>query len=448
MKVSTRSVLMAGVATLTASAVAIGPSVQPPPPPAPAATVQMAADVQLLALQEQPPLLTVLLNSPLRLLGPAAPLGTLPPPPAPVTLPPPPAPGQFAIAPNIANTIDSIYVTVEPWVQYGFEVATAVVRWIPFVGWFAGFIMDGYFFGESLVASGVFNFTDWLRGDGGAVENLVDFGVDVGLAFVWLGLDLLNDFVPLPPFCCYPPRPPVQGPFLAAVEALMRPAETPGVGVETPASGLRALIDRVLNNLNANRDVDGAFKGGATLRSLIRNGIADIADLLGVPLSPPVSPQTGELERTAEINTVPSMVKTLFAQFNSALNSVQGRVAGGADVDEPQGGSLAEVTKTVRNLRNEIRANFNPTERRTEGAATNGVVRAQGEVRGAVAKAVNDVADAVRAGKPGKVTEEAAKAPTTVAKGFRDTARQVVKDARQAAKDAREAAKAKPADDE
>ena len=35
MKISARSVLMAGVATLTASAVAIAPSVQPPPPPTP-----------------------------------------------------------------------------------------------------------------------------------------------------------------------------------------------------------------------------------------------------------------------------------------------------------------------------------------------------------------------------------------------------------------------------
>ena len=176
--------------------------------------------------------------------------------------------------------------------------------------------------------------------------------------------------------------------------------------------------------------------------------MAEIRDLLDVPLSPPVSPQTGELERTSEISTVPSMVKTTFTQFNSALNSVQGRVAGGADVDEPRGGSLPEVTKTVGNLRNEIRANFNRTERRTEGAATNGVVRAQGEVRGAVTMAVNDVADAVHAGRPGKVTEEVAKVPTTVAKGFRDTARQVVKEVRQAAKDARPTAKAKPTDDE
>ena len=80
MRISTRSVLMAGVAMLTASAVAIAPSVQPAPPPTPAPTVQLAADVQPLVQQEPPPLLTVLLNSPLRLLGPAVTPGTLAPP--------------------------------------------------------------------------------------------------------------------------------------------------------------------------------------------------------------------------------------------------------------------------------------------------------------------------------------------------------------------------------
>jgi hypothetical protein len=204
MKIATRSALMTGVAMLTASFVAIAQSEQPAPPRTAAPTVQLTVAVQPLALPEQPPLLDVLLNSPARLLGPAA---------TPGTLPPPPAPAQFAIAPNLADTIDNIYIAVEPWVQYGFEVATAVVRWIPVVGWFAGQIMVFYNFGESIVASGVFNFTDWLRGDGGAIENLVDFGVDVGLAFAWLGLDELAQFVPLPPFCCYPPRPPVQGPF-------------------------------------------------------------------------------------------------------------------------------------------------------------------------------------------------------------------------------------------
>jgi hypothetical protein len=142
------------------------------------------AAVQPLDLQEQPPLLTILLISPLRLLGPAA---------APGTLPPPPAPSPFAIAPNLANTIDSVYIAVEPWVQYGFEVATAVVRWIPWVGWFAGQIMVFYHFFESMVASGVFNFTDWLRGQGGVVENLVDSAsTSVWHPYGWASTSWLN----------------------------------------------------------------------------------------------------------------------------------------------------------------------------------------------------------------------------------------------------------------
>ena len=176
MDISLRSILTAGISTVTATTLVFAPSVQPPPPPE--RTVQLAAAVQPLAPQE--PLLSVLLTSPLRLLGPAVTPGTLPPAPAPLAIP---------IAPNLANTIDSTYLAVEPWVQYGFEVATAVVRWIPYVGWFAGQIMVFYTFGESIVASGVFNFTDWLRGEGGVIENVVDFGIDVGLAFVWLGLD-------------------------------------------------------------------------------------------------------------------------------------------------------------------------------------------------------------------------------------------------------------------
>ena len=146
------------------------------------------------------------------------------------------------------------------------------------------------------------------------------------------------------------------------------------------------MLDRVLNPLNANGGVDGAFKGGGSLGSFFRNGITGIGDLFGVPLSP------GELQKTSEISTVPSFVKTPFAP----LNSLRTRINTGADIDETAGGPLTEVTKTVRNVRNEIRANFNATDRRTEGAATNGLVQAQGEVRGAVGKAANDVVNALR----------------------------------------------------
>jgi hypothetical protein len=414
MKISARSVLMGGAVTLTASAVAIAPSVQPPPPPRPA--IQLAAAVQQQPLvPQQPPLLTVLLNSPLALLGPAAPIGTLPPTPAPI---------QFAIAPNLADTIDNIYLAVEPWVQYGFEVATSIVRWIPYVGWFAGQIMVFYNFGESIVASGVFNFTDWLRGNGGIVENLVDFGVDVGLAFVWLGLDELAQFVPLPPIPL-PPRPPLQGagPFLAA-DTLLAPTEAPLQAVT--AGGLRGLLDRVMNPLDA-----GANPGDGSLGSLIKNGLADIgaknglADigaLLGGPLSSP------EQAKKTDVNTIPSIVKTPFRPFDSFKGQVDPAIEMGT-------GPLSGVTKTVRNVPKEIRTNFNATNQSATG--TNGV-RAQGEVRNPVANAANGIVNAVRGvkpGKPGKPADNATKAPATVAKAIGDTVKKAVNDVRQTAKD-------------
>ena len=258
--------------------------------------------------------------------------------------------------------------------QYGFEVATAVVRWIPYVGWFAGLIMDGYFFGESLVASGVFNFTDWLRGNGGFVENLVDFGVDVGLAFIWLGLDALNTFIPLPPFCCYPPRPPVQGPFLAAT-TLVGPTETP-VQVAN-ADVLRGLLDRVLNPL----DAGGAIQGDASLGSLVKNGLANLGDLLGVAVSPQ------DPETTSDISTVPSIVKTPFAPLNSLRSQVD-------PASETGAGPLTELRETVRNARNVIREATGrgavETLKAGDDAKTvgNEVVRTQGGVRGAVTEAV------------------------------------------------------------
>ena len=431
MNICARSVLMAGVATVTASAVAIAPSVQPPPPPRP--TIQLAADVQLLA---QPPAPTTLSGWVQRIVIPPN-FGTPPPPPPQSVVP---TPG------SIGSSITGIYNAVEPWAHYVAELAQYVVGWIPYVGWLAPQIDIFYHLGERIVHSIVFNIADWLDGNISFGQGLVNVGVDTINSFIFFANDQLAFWLPNIPL---PPLPGIFTPQQATT--LMGPTEAPGVGVAN-AGSLQALLDRVLNNpLNADGDVDAAFKGGAALGSLVRNGIAGIGDLFGVPLSPPVTAPTGELERTSDIGTVPSMVKTPFAQFNSAFNSVPTRIDTEADVDQTSPGPLTEVTKTVRNVRNEIRANFNfnaATERRTEGAATNGVVRAQGEVRGVVARAVNDVVDAVRAGRPGKVTDEVAKAPTTVAKSFRDTAKKVVNDVRQAAKDFRDAAKDRAAADD
>lgn len=206
-----RSYLMAGAAAATATAVVLAPVRVLPADiavPAHATSTQPAL----------PKAMVELLAAASRMTAVPAPRVPLPTPNAGSGLAsnagPAAAPSAAAIAPNLANTIDQAYITVEPWVRYGFELAAYAVGWIPYVGWLSGLIIDGYNFGQSIVASAVFNFTDWLRGDGTIVTNLVDFGVDVGLAFVWLGIDVAGTFVPLPPLPL-PPRPPLQGPFLA-----------------------------------------------------------------------------------------------------------------------------------------------------------------------------------------------------------------------------------------
>ena len=84
--------------------------------------------------------------------------------------------------------------------RYGFEVAASWVGWVPYVGWLAGQIMIFYNFGESIVASIVFNFTDWLRGNGG-IARIGRFGVESAWRFLldsWLNW-------PLPPIPCARP---------------------------------------------------------------------------------------------------------------------------------------------------------------------------------------------------------------------------------------------------
>jgi hypothetical protein len=489
MKITARSALIAGVTTLTVSAVAAMPSVQPLPPPRP--------EIQLAAVVE-PHLLQILLTDPARLLGPAVPIGTVS---------PPPAPAELTLFPNLADTIDNVYLAVEPWVQYGFQVAADLLGWVPWVGWLSGQIMVFYTFGEGMVASGAFNITDWMRGDGGVIENVVDFGIDVGLAFLYLGIDEWNYFLPpLPPLPFpYPPRPPHEGrpgPNLLTVLGL---TETPEVGVTNAASDLvnavyipvrntidsgvnvlqgalapiplvsiagdqvnlvwdnlvlrvadsvvGDLINPVLNApLNINSYINGGIDVGATtVDALFDTGIAEVNYVLGFPLLAPVSAQAGELNRTSEVSQVPPIVKNSLGGIQSGSDPVKS----GAAVEENAKGPLAEVADTVRSVRKEIRANVNAAvERRTNKtveadeaveAAGNGVVRAQGQVRGAMAKAADDVVNAVRAGRPGNAADDVANSPTTVARSLRDTAKKVVNEVREAAKDVRQAVKDGPA---
>ncbi len=281
MKISTRSALMAGAVTLTASAVVIAPSVQPLPPPRPA--IQLAAVVQQqpLALPTSTNLTGLLQRI---LLAPA--IGTPPPaPPGPIVIPTPT---------SIDSTIKNVYNAIEPWVQYGFELAAYAVGWIPYVGWLAPQINIFYTFGEQIVRSITFNIADWLGGNISFGQGLVNVGIQTINAFIYLANRPIGLLVATRYLRCHRCRhaPAVHAPL--AVTSLADPTLTPGAGVEN-AGPFGGLLGRISNPL-----------GGASLGSLFKNGLGGFGDLLGDPLSPP------DQAKTSEVSTIPSIVNTPF----------------------------------------------------------------------------------------------------------------------------------------
>jgi hypothetical protein len=199
-------------------------------------------------------------------------------------------------------------------------------------------------------------------------------------------------------------------------------------------------IDPILNApLNINSYINGAYNVGATtVNSLINTGFAEANYFLG-SLPFVAGTQASQRNRTAEVSSVPPIVKKSLAPLDPPQT----------EVDQAPSKPLGDVAETVRNVRNDIRTAF--TDRRDNepkqvDAATdagNNVVRTQG-ARGPVGRAVAEAADALRGGKPSKDTDGSTTA-NSVAKSLGDTARKVVKDVRQAAKEARKAAKEGPA---
>ncbi|MGZ8809207.1 MAG: hypothetical protein ACXWZ0_19955, partial [Mycobacterium sp.] len=110
---------------------------------------------------------------------------------------------------SIDSVIKNVYNAVEPWVRYGFEVATYAVGWVPYVGWLAPQIMIFYNFGERIVRSITFNIADWLGGNISFWDGLGNVVVDTINSFIYLANDQLAFW--LPPL---PPLPPI-GPFAA-----------------------------------------------------------------------------------------------------------------------------------------------------------------------------------------------------------------------------------------
>ncbi|ETW23747.1 PE family protein [Mycobacterium gastri] len=65
---------------------------------------------------------------------------------------------------SVATAIENFYLFAEPWVQWGFNVASWAAGWVPYIGILAPQINFFYYLFEPMVQSGLFNTLDWLDG--------------------------------------------------------------------------------------------------------------------------------------------------------------------------------------------------------------------------------------------------------------------------------------------
>jgi hypothetical protein len=114
------------------------------------------------------------------------------------------APAAFS---SIASTIENVYLRVEPYVQYGFELLAYAAGFVPYVGLLAPQINFFYNLIEPIVQSGLFNILDWLSGMISFSQGLSNFFAATGSSINFFIQTEINWFLsflpplpPLPPF--------------------------------------------------------------------------------------------------------------------------------------------------------------------------------------------------------------------------------------------------------
>ena len=109
---------------------------------------------------------------------------------------------------NIGDAIKAGYLLIEPYVQYGFNLAAYAVGFVPYVGYLGQQINIFYNLFEPIVQSGLFNTIDWLQGMITFSQGLSNF-FDATTASInyfiqseinWLFGYILPPLPPLPPF--------------------------------------------------------------------------------------------------------------------------------------------------------------------------------------------------------------------------------------------------------
>ncbi len=257
MGISVRSYLTIGVATVTAATFAFVPSVKEPAAVAShPQTVQVASPPIKLAALVQPSVTATNLPD---LVFEWLQRVTVPPS-AGATFPTPQFPPVVG-GNSISSVVENTYNAVEPWVQWGFEVAAYAVGWVPYVGWLAPQINIFYTFGEQIVRSITFNIADWLSGQVSFVQGLSNVGVDTVNAFIYLANAQLAFW--LPPL---PPIPPI-GPFAAVDSASTLGAPIEAMSALGPVDGTEMTQDAGLAKIEDDVDqtlVDAEDLGATT----------------------------------------------------------------------------------------------------------------------------------------------------------------------------------------
>jgi hypothetical protein len=108
---------------------------------------------------------------------------------------------------SIGDAMKAGYLLVEPYVQYGFDLAAYVAGYLPYVGWLAPQIYFFYDLFEPMVQAGLFNTIDWLQGSINFAQGLSNFWDATTASInqfinteIYWALSFLPPLPPLPPF--------------------------------------------------------------------------------------------------------------------------------------------------------------------------------------------------------------------------------------------------------
>jgi hypothetical protein len=262
MTVSMRSTLAAGLAAVTVSAAAVVPVTLPGSPAITLPSIELSASV-------------LPWNQPAAAAAGAV-IGDNAPRPAAAALPAFPGPVTVSATGSASDTIINAYNAIEPWVQWGFEVAAWAVSYLPWpLGWLGQQINIAYNTGEPIVQALVYSFAYLIDGQFDLIGPTLINGVNNAVTNLVTGeiAWVLSFFPPLPPIS-FPVLPGASVAARAAAVAAPAPARTRSA--EATVAGTPGAETSVAAAPGA--DTTGADTTGADTTGADATGVDTIAE--------------------------------------------------------------------------------------------------------------------------------------------------------------------------